>query len=137
MANTQTALQTQQAEKWLMPKMESSSRYPSTLTPPVDIYEDDQGIVLLADMPGVRKNTLSISFEHNELAIEGEVALNIPDNSQPIFAEMNSRRYARSFTLSRELNGDKIQADLKNGVLRVTIPKDEAFKPRKIDISTP
>ncbi|MCA2959498.1 MAG: Hsp20/alpha crystallin family protein [Silvanigrellales bacterium] len=104
------------------------------LLPAVDIQEDESGIFLHADMPGVPKEGLAIELEGDVLSIEGEIQLDIPPKLATLYNEVHGRRYARSFTLSKELDATRIQATLEQGVLKLHIPKAEALKPRKIEV---
>lgn len=105
------------------------------LPPPVDVIEDASGITLLADMPGVAKDKLSLQLEKDSLTIEGEVTLENPQEMQSIQAEITVPRYRKSFTLSKELDGEKTTAEYKNGVLKLHIPKAQHMQPRKIQIN--
>lgn len=106
----------------------------ATLLPPVDVIEDSAGITLMADLPGVSKEKLSIQLEKNRLTIEGEVALDIPQEMQSSHAEVQVPRYRRVFTLSQELDSEKAAAELSNGVLKLRIPKAQHMQPRKIEV---
>ena len=104
------------------------------LMPPVDVVEDANGITLLADLPGVTRETLNLRVEADTLTIEAEMALNVPEGMQPTHAEVQIPRYRRIFTLSKELDPEKVTAELKQGVLRLRIPKAEHAQPRRVDI---
>jgi HSP20 family molecular chaperone IbpA len=104
------------------------------LMPPVDVVEDASGITLTADLPGVSRETLNLRVEADTLTIEGEMALNVPEGMQSSHAEVQIPRYRRVFTLSKELDPDQVSAELRNGVLKLRIPKAEHAQPRKIDI---
>ena len=104
------------------------------IQPPVDVIEDPAGITLVADLPGVPRDKLTLQLETDSLTIEGEVALDVPEGMQSSHAELRVPRFRRSFKLSRELDGEKASAELKNGVLRLRIPKAEHAQPRKIDV---
>lgn len=107
----------------------------AALPPAVDVIEDGSGITLLADMPGVPKDKLAISLEGENLTIEGEMALDLPQAMESRFAEVKMPRYRRSFTLSAELDAEKASAELKNGVLRLRIPKAAHVQPRRIEVA--
>ncbi|MGR8934028.1 MAG: Hsp20/alpha crystallin family protein [Gammaproteobacteria bacterium] len=107
----------------------------AVLTPPVDVIEDSTGITLYADLPGVSKDKLNMQIESDTLTIEGELALDTPQNLQASRVEVNVPRYRRSFALSKELDVEKISAEFKQGVLKLCIPKAEHAQPRKIAIS--
>lgn len=104
------------------------------LLPPVDVVEDATGITLYADLPGVSRERLQLRVEGDTLAIEGEVALPVPQDMQASHAEVQQSRYRRLFTLSKELDPAKIGAELAQGVLRVRIPKAEHAQPRRIEV---
>jgi len=113
-------------------KTDSARR--STLLPPMDIVEDVEGISLIADLPGVSKDGLGIRVDGNTLTIEGEAELDMPAGLESTYAEIRSVHYQRSFTLSRELDSGKVDAELKHGVLTLRIPKREESKPRRIEV---
>ncbi len=106
-----------------------------TLRPPVDVMEDEHGIVLHADMPGVASEDLNISVEDKVLRIEADARLDTPDEMKAVYAEFRTPRYVREFSLSGELDAQKIDATLRNGLLVLKIPKHEHAKPRKISVN--
>lgn len=103
--------------------------------PAVDVFEDETGITLLADMPGVPRDELELHVEGDSLLIEGRVQPQTPNGLEAIYAELRVPRYRRSFTLSRELDTSKIDANLKDGVLTLRIPKQAHAQPRRIAVS--
>lgn len=115
-------------------RTESPAREQAALLPPVDVIEDPQGITLRADLPGVPKDRLQLRVEADTLTIEGEVALATPEGMQASHVEVQLPRYRRVFSLSKELDPDRISAELRNGVLTLRIPKAEHAQPRKIEI---
>jgi HSP20 family molecular chaperone IbpA len=104
------------------------------LAPAVDIYENAQGITVQADMPGVSKDGLSIQADRNSLVIEGNAVIDVPAAMEAIHAEVQATRYRRSFALSGELDAERIEATLKDGVLTLRIPKRAEFRPRKVEV---
>ena len=104
--------------------------------PSVDVFEDASGITLLADMPGVSKDHLDLKVEGESLLIEGYAQPKTPDGLEAIYAEVRVARYRRSFTLSRELDTSRIDANLKDGVLTLRIPKQAHAQPRRIAVTT-
>lgn len=106
-----------------------------TLRPPVDVMENEGGIVLHADMPGVASEDLNISVEDKVLRIEAAAKLETPGDMKAVYAEFRTPRYVREFSLSSELDAQKIDATLRNGLLVLTIPKHEHAKPRKISVN--
>lgn len=112
----------------------NEARQAVPLVPPVDIWEDAQGIVLKTDLPGVAKEGLGVRIDGEMLTIEGVVSLGEPAKLKDVYAEVRVARYQRSFVLGRDLDTEKIAASLKNGVLELRIPKLEAAKPRRIPV---
>jgi HSP20 family protein len=104
------------------------------LRPPVDIYEDANGITLMADMPGVSRERLTIEVDKDMLLVEGDARIDMSEGMEALYADVRSTRYRRSFTLSGELETGQIDASLKDGVLSVRIPKRAEVRPRKIEV---
>jgi HSP20 family molecular chaperone IbpA len=104
------------------------------LTPPVDVFEDAGGITLWADLPGVPKDKLNLEIEAETLTIAGEIALAVPEGMEATHAEVGMARYHRVFSLSKELDTEKVKAEFANGVLKLRIPKVEHAQPKKIEI---
>jgi HSP20 family protein len=111
-----------------------TQRADPALVPPVDVIEDTTGITLYADMPGVPRERLAIQVDGDQLRIEGDLVLAVPQGMQSSHAEIQRSRYERHFTLSKELDVGRISAELTNGVLRLRIPKAEHAQPRKIAV---
>ena len=107
----------------------------ATVMPPVDIFEDESGFTVIADMPGVSKDQLNVRVTGDSLLIEGTTSVPDIGSVELVYGEVQIPQYRRSFTLSRELDPGKIEASLNNGVLRLRIPKGEEAKPRRIDVS--
>jgi len=105
------------------------------VVPRIDVLEDDTGITLLADLPGVPRERLELKVEGDTLLVEGIVATPMPQQLQSVYAEVRVPRYRRTFTLSRERDGSRIEANLKDGVLNLRIPKQEHAKPRRIAVN--
>jgi HSP20 family molecular chaperone IbpA len=112
----------------------SDTQAQRTVMPAVDVFEDSTGITLLADMPGVPRDRLNVKVEAETLSIEGEVATQTPDGLEAVYAEVRVPRYRRTFTLSRELDTSKVEANLKDGVLKLRIPKQAHAQPRRIEV---
>ena len=104
------------------------------VVPPVDVFENDHAITLLADLPGVAREQLQLRVDGDNLLIEATATATGPDNMQLVYGEAQCPAYRRQFTLSRELDTSRIDAQLREGVLRLTIPKAEEAKPRRIDV---
>ncbi len=115
-------------------KQAGSSREDAALLPPVDVFEDAGGITLYADLAGVPKDRLTLQVEADTLTIEGEVQLDTPEGMDATHAELSLPRYRRVFTLSKELDTEKVSAEFNQGVLRLRIPKAQHAQPRKVEI---
>jgi HSP20 family molecular chaperone IbpA len=105
-----------------------------TFVPRVDIYETREALFLIADMAGVDDKTVDIELEKNVLTISGRVEDGKIKDHTLVFSEYEVGDYERAFTLSDEIDRDKIQATVKQGVLRLELPKAERVKPKKIAI---
>jgi HSP20 family molecular chaperone IbpA len=115
-------------------EMETRTEPDVFLRPPVDVYEDPSGITLKADLPGVARDRLDIQVDGNNLSIEGQAAIEMPEGMEALHADVGTTRYRRSFTLSHELETDNISAEMKDGVLTLRLPKRAELQPRKIQI---
>jgi HSP20 family molecular chaperone IbpA len=118
------------------PDAASDSGQQDFIVPPVDVYEDASGITLLADLPGVSKDRLNVRIDGDSLFVEATAFTPVPEEMQLVYGEARVPGYRRHFTLSRELDTSHIDAQLKDGVLRLFIPKAEEAKPRRIEIRT-
>jgi HSP20 family molecular chaperone IbpA len=126
------------------PTVENGSAGPATVeeqpqqrvvhTPLIDIHEGPDGLILEADLPGASENNLSIQLEDNVLSLHARVTSPAPDHARALHEEYQLADYYRSFILSDEVERDKITAELKNGVLRLNLPKAERAKTRRIEI---
>jgi HSP20 family protein len=123
-----------QASRTTQDVTSNASQDARALLPRVDVLEDDTGITLLADLPGVPKDQLGLRVDGDALVVEGVMARFTPETLEPVYAEVRLPRYRRSFTLSRELDASKIEAKLKDGVLTLRIPKQAYAQPRRIPV---
>lgn len=105
-----------------------------TFTPPVDIFETEKEITVLADMPGVKADDVNIDLREDILTLAGEVENPEGANEAVVMREYRTGNYWRQFTLSEVIDQDKIEAEMKNGSLRLRLPKVEAATPRKIGV---
>ena len=103
-------------------------------TPAVDIFETEKEITLLADMPGVKAGDLDIDLHESVLTLDGGVHPPEGGEEVDVIREYRTGKYYRQFTLSQMIDQSKIHAELKDGVLRLRLPKVEAAKPRKIAV---
>jgi len=106
-----------------------------TYVPDVDIYETADSLWLWADMPGVDEHSLEVNVADGVLSIAGRVTLQDYDNLTPVYTEYNVGNYARRFTLSNEIDAERIKARMTNGVLELELPKAERTKPRRISVA--
>jgi HSP20 family molecular chaperone IbpA len=106
------------------------------VSPLVDIYENEEEVLLVADFPGVDKDNIDIHFEKNELSISGKAFSGIQDNWNQTMREFVPADFHRSFRLARGIDVEKISAEYNNGVLKLHLPKSEALKPRQIEIQS-
>jgi HSP20 family protein len=104
--------------------------------PDVDIIERKDHITVIADMAGVDEKTVEITLEKNVLSIYGRVEAEIPEKMRLAYAEYGVGDYQRVFTISGEINKDRIEATVKNGVLKLIMPKAEVQKTRKIEVKS-
>ena len=105
-------------------------------TPSVDIFETERELTLLADLPGVAAENLTIDLRENTLTLTGEVEPFERADEEDILIEYETGKYYRQFSLSNVIDQNKINAKLTDGVLRLTLPKVEEAKPRKIEVRT-
>lgn len=103
--------------------------------PTADIYEDRDSLKVILEMPGVDKGSVAVRVEEGVLHVEGKLDLTKYRGLQPLYTEYNIGNYSRSFRLSNAIDQDKIRAELKDGVLSLTLPKAEKAKPRTIQVS--
>ncbi len=136
MANESRELQIQETQKQEVTTMGDAERTRArrAYVPRVDIYETADEIVAVADMPGVDENSVEITLEKNVLTINGYVEPEEPEDYCLAYAEYEIGDYQRSFTLSNEIDQDKIEAMVKNGVLHLRLPKAGPAKTRKITV---
>ncbi|MDX1388747.1 MAG: Hsp20/alpha crystallin family protein [Acidobacteriota bacterium] len=113
-----------------------STRPGPLFTPAVDIFETENAITVLADMPGVKTEGLNIDLHQNVLTIEGRVASPVAKNESVLMREYETGGFRREFRLTNLIDQNKIDATLSDGVLRLTLPKAEAARPRKIEVRT-
>lgn len=105
-------------------------------TPLIDIYETEDGLVLLADLPGVTTDSLELQVQDNKLTLFGRVENYVPDGSVAHHEEYGIGDFLRSFILTHEVDHQRISAKLNNGVLKVVLPRSGGSEPHKISIDT-
>ena len=99
-----------------------------------DIYETDEALTVVLEMPGVEKKDLDISLENNVLRVDGRIEFSKYGGMEPLCTEYNIGHYTRSFTLSNKVDQEHISAQLDDGVLTLTLPKAKEAQPRRISI---
>ena len=104
------------------------------LTPAVDVFEDSQRITLWADLPGVTKDKLEVKVHDGNLYIEAEAVVPTSAGLRLQHAEIREPRFARAFSLSPDFDTSKIDANLQDGVLKLTIPRRDEARPRRIEV---
>lgn len=120
----------------MIPASGNESGEPRLLfNPPIDIYETPDGLVLYADLPGVDSEGLDLQVQNNRLTLFGRVTTDAPESAQMLHQEYHVGDFLRSFILSDEVDHERIQAKLTNGVLRVELPRAPRAKPRRIEVS--
>ena len=105
-------------------------------TPPIDIYETEEGLVLHADLPGVSVETLDLQVQDNKLTLFGRVATPVAGEADLLHREYEEGDFLRSFILSDDVDHERIRATLNHGVLKVVLPKAPKAEPRRIQVNT-
>jgi HSP20 family protein len=116
------------------PQERRAPRPDQAIRPPVDVFETADGITLQADMPGVSKDRLNLRIDGNTLLLEGNVQFDMQQQMEALYADVRSTLYRCSFVLSNELDTQRIEANLKDGVLTVKLPKRAELRPRRIEV---
>jgi len=116
-------------------RKEESTIPARTFVPIADIYEDQDSLKVVLEMPGVEKGNVDIRVEEGVLFVDGRLDLTKYGGLQPLYTEYNIGNYSRSFRLSNGIDQDRIGAELKDGVLSLTLPKAEKAKARTIQVS--
>ena len=116
-------------------KREEQMRPGRAYLPDVDIYETSDSIWLWADMPGVDEKRIDVNLADGVLTIEGHVLVEEYGKLAPVYGEYNVGNYVRRFTISSDVDAERIQARVTNGVLEIELPKAERAKPRRIEVS--
>ena len=123
-----------QKKKELQPSAGEGTRPGPVFIPGVDILETQDEIVVLADMPGVDGKNVEIDLKDNQLTIRGRIDPVVSEKEVSLYSEFGWGDYLRSFTLSNLINQERITAKMDQGVLRLTLPKAEKMKPKKITV---
>jgi HSP20 family protein len=103
--------------------------------PTSDIFETDEALTVIMEMPGVEKNSVSIALENDVLRVDGQINFASYEGMEPVYTEYNVGQYVRGFTLSGKIDRDKISAQLDEGVLTLMLPKIKEAVPRRISVT--
>jgi HSP20 family molecular chaperone IbpA len=118
------------------PKAEGVAQERFLFSPPIDIFETDEGLVLHADLPGVSIKTLELQVQDNKLTLFGRVRPVVPPEARTVHQEYGIGDFLRSFILSDEVDYERITATMNNGVLKVVLPKAPKPKSRRIEVNS-
>ena len=129
---TNQELQVQQKRE--LENKEEATTPTRVFAPIADIYETNDALTVILEMPGVEKNNVDIRVEDDILRVNGQLDLSKYKGLLPLYTEYNIGNYSRNFRLSNKIDQNKIAAELKDGVLWLTLPKAEEAKPRTIEI---
>ncbi len=110
------------------------TRERTAFAPDADILETDEAVVVVADMPGVDEKSAGVELENDVLTIHGLTHLTFPEGLTPLHCEFGVKEYRRSFAVGVDIDRDRIRAEMRNGVLRVNLPKSPAARPRRITV---
>jgi HSP20 family protein len=102
--------------------------------PTADIFETDEALTVIMEMPGVEKDNVSIGLENDVLRVDGQINFSNYQGMEPVYTEYNVGHYARGFTLSGKIDRERIRAQLEDGVLTLTLPKAKEAMPRRIAV---
>ena len=129
----QQELQVQQKRE--VEKKQESTIPSRAFLPITDIFESDQALTVILEMPGVDKENVDVSVENDILTIEGRIDYSKYEGLQPVYTEYNIGHYVRTFQISSKIEQGEISAELKDGVMTLVLPKAEKAKPRTIKVS--
>jgi HSP20 family protein len=128
----QKELQVQQKRE--VGKAQEATAAMRAFLPTTDIFETEEALTVVLEMPGVDRDNVDVSVENGMLTVEGRINFNKYEGLQPLYTEYNIGPYRRTFQISGRVNQDKITAELRDGVITLVLPKAEVAKPRKIEI---
>jgi HSP20 family protein len=130
-----TGQELQVQKKREVEKKQESTIPARVYVPITDIFETESALMLALEMPGVDRENVNVKLESGVLTVEGEINFSKYDDLYPVYTEYNVGNYARSFELSSDIDQDRISAELKDGVVMLTLPKAEKAKARKIKVN--
>ena len=121
-------------QKQEVEKAQESTRPTRAFLPTTDIFETDEALTLLLEMPGVDRENIEISVENGVLTVEGKINFSKYEGLQPVYSEYNIGPFRRTFRIPSRIDQDKIRAEMQAGVITLVLPKAEEAKPRRIDV---
>jgi HSP20 family molecular chaperone IbpA len=121
-------------EKREVEKAQEQTRPLRAFLPTADIFETEEALAVVLEMPGVDRNNIDVNVDNGVLTIEGRIEFNKYEGLQPIYSEYNIGPFRRSFRISSQIDQDKIKAEMRDGVITLTLPKAEEAKPRRIEV---
>jgi HSP20 family protein len=136
MATRQSQSQEVQRAEAPVPAGTERTRTRRVYAPRTDIYETDEALILVADMPGVLPDGLDITLEGRQLTVRGRAGEYTPAGYSPVYLEYGPGDYERSFVLSEEIDAERLEARLRDGVLHLTLPKAPTAQARRIQVRT-
>jgi HSP20 family molecular chaperone IbpA len=129
---SQQELQVQQKRE--VDKEQEATRPTRAFMPSADIFETEDALTVVLEMPGVDSDNINISVENGVLTVEGTINFGKYEGLQPVYSEYNVGPFRRSFRISSRIDQDKIRAEMRDGVITLVLPKVEEAKPRRIEI---
>ena len=130
----QQELQVQQKRE--VEKTQEATRPTRAFLPTTDIFETEDALTVVLEMPGVDRDNIEVSVENGVLTVEGKINFDKYEGLQPVYSEYNIGPFRRSFRISSQVDQDKIKAEMRDGVITLTLPKAEEAKPRRIEVRT-
>jgi HSP20 family protein len=128
----QQEIQVQQKREF--DKAQEATRPMRAFLPTTDIFETDDALTVVLEMPGVDRDDIEVSVENEVLTVEGKIKLDKYQGLQPVYSEYNIGPYRRSFRISSRVDQNKIRAEISDGVITLVLPKAEEAKPRRIEV---
>ena len=130
----QQELQVQQKRE--VEKGQEATRPTRAFMPNADIFETEDALTVVLEMPGVDRDNINISVENGVLTVEGTINFGKYEGLQPVYSEYNVGPFRRSFRMSSRIDQDNINAEMSDGVITLVLPKVEEAKPRRIEVRT-
>lgn len=134
MSSPDTSQQDQHSDAVSVSAPSASDMNRFVFTPPIDIFETAEGLVLRADLPGVSVETLELQIQDNRLTLFGRVKQDVPEEAVAVHREYELGDFLRSFILSDDVDHDRISAKMSRGVLEVSLPRSSHTEPRRIEV---